>query len=79
MPNDDYTIVCPYYHKVMGDMIFCETLSCNEDMWVKESFIKQKFKDRGRRNICLRRYCGSFNYSECRIAALNYLLYESRK
>lgn len=78
MPNDDFAIICPYYHKTLGNTVFCSGFSCNEDIKTEASFIKQCFSDRIERNKCLKDYCASFKYPECRIAVLNRILWEEK-
>ena len=70
MPNDDFTVICPYYYKELGNDVFCEGIAGDPDIPVDKSFFKQTFTDRKSRNDCIRKYCASFRYSECRIAAI---------
>lgn len=79
MPNDDYYIICPYYYKTMGNMLFCEAFSADERISTSASYIKQCFKDRKKRNECMKKYCASFKYVQCRIALVNEILAEDKK
>ncbi len=71
MPNDDFIMICPYYHKTIGNSVFCSGLSACEEFPAEEKFCKQVFADRKIRNDCIKRYCASFNYRFCRIAQIN--------
>lgn len=73
MPTDDFYIICPYYHKTLGNQIFChcELKNFNED----NAFFKQIFNTRGERNRCIRCYCSSFGYKECSLAKINQSVY----
>lgn len=76
MPNDDFAVICPYYHKALGNSLFCEGFSCDGTIPVAETFMKQNFPDRASRNRCMRHYCASFRYPDCRIARLNRAKYQ---
>jgi len=71
MPNDDFIVVCPFYHKALGNDLFCEGISADDNFLLDKSMFKQSFADRKSRNECMLRYCTSFKYKECRLAALN--------
>ncbi len=77
MPNDDFAILCPYYYKVLGNDLFCEGMCGDENIPPEKSFFKQCFENRAKRNAYLKRYCSSFRYHDCRMAALNELLSEA--
>lgn len=71
MPNDIYAMVCPYYHKTIGNAIFCEGICADGELNVSESFIKQVFANSKERNACYVKYCAGFRYPECIIARIN--------
>ena len=71
MPNDAFYIICPYYNKTLGKLIFCDGLSADPEIGTESSQIKQTFESRKARNECIKKYCSTFNYCECRIALLN--------
>ena len=74
MPNDEFTFICPYYYKTIGNSIFCEAFASDNFVSVSESYVKQCFEDRTKRNDCIKKYCASFKYPECRIAAINEII-----
>ena len=74
MPNDPFYIICPYYHKVIGNNIFCEGFAGDETLNPNECRIKQSFATREERNECVKKYCAGFDYSHCRIAIINEVL-----
>lgn len=78
MPNDDFTIICPYYYKAIGKEIFCEGISGDPNIPIEKSQIKQSFIDRQSRNDCLREYCASFRFPNCRIAAMQEAFYGTK-
>ncbi|MBE6762641.1 MAG: hypothetical protein E7551_10230 [Ruminococcaceae bacterium] len=71
MPNDNFYIVCPYYHKVLGNQLFCNGLSGDKRFSTDECFNKQVFSTRNERNLFIKKYCGGFNYLNCAIAVIN--------
>lgn len=71
MPNDDFYIVCPYYHKARGNELFCDSFSGDKSFSIDECHIKQIFSDRAERNLFIKKYCGGFEYLSCAIAAVN--------
>ena len=71
MPNDDFYIICPYYHKTRGNELFCEGFSGNSGFLTDECFNKQVFATRAERNGFIKKFCGSFDYLHCTIAVLN--------
>lgn len=71
MPNDDFYIVCPYYHKANGNNLFCRGFSGDESFLTDDCFIKQVFPTRAERNRFIKKYCVGFEYLNCAIAALN--------
>lgn len=71
MPNDEFLFICPYYHKTIGNNLFCRGFSADNFLSVNESFVKQCFENHQKRNECIKRYCASFRYPDCRIAAIN--------
>lgn len=71
MPHDDITIICPYYHKTLGDIMFCEGFAAFNDAETVGCFFKQEFKSKESRATCLEKYCTTFKYNNCRFAALN--------
>ena len=75
MPNDAYYIVCPYYGKTLGNMIFCSAFSADPEIKTNEAVFKQVFESRDERNKCIEKYCSGFNYRDCRIATLNDCLF----
>lgn len=74
MPHDDFNFICPYYYKTIGNALFCEAFSAGTNIPVNESYIKQCFETRAERNLCIKKYCASFKYPQCRIAAVNELM-----
>lgn len=75
MPNDAYYIVCPYYGKTLGNMIFCSAFSADQKIKTNEAVFKQVFESRDERNKCIEKYCSVFDYHNCRIATLNDYLF----
>ncbi len=75
MPKDDYAIICPYYHKTIGNSIFCNVFPIDGELSTEDCFYKQIFTDRASRNSCYKKYCASFGYKRCNIAKLNGLFY----
>ncbi len=73
MPNDEFYFICPYYRKTMGSTLFCEGISADDSLSADESFVKQCFPDREKRNRVIKKYCTSFKYGDCKIAAVNEL------
>lgn len=71
MPNDDFYIVCPYFHKARGCELFCEGFSGDTNFSTDECFNKQVFSTRTQRNEFIKKYCGGFDYSNCAIAIFN--------
>lgn len=71
MPHDDFTFICPYYYKTLGNVLFCESYASDDYVSVNECYIKQCFENRESRNKCIKNYCASFKYPQCRIAAIN--------
>ncbi len=71
MPNEDFAIVCPYFHKALGNIIFCEGFPGDDSILGTECLFKQTFADRKSRNICMKSYCTCFNYTACSLAILN--------
>lgn len=74
MPNDAFYIICPYYHKVMGNNLFCECFSGDNNYSTEECRIKQSFSSRKQRNEFINKYCSGFEYMNCSIAAINTLV-----
>lgn len=79
MPNDDFAMICPYYHKTLGNTVFCEGFTCDDRIKTENSYFKQCFVTRDERNKCFKNYCASFQYPRCRIAALNSAFLEQDK
>ncbi len=79
MPHDDLVIICPYYHKTLGDVMFCEGFSAFPDANTAKCYFKQEFKDKKSRTSCLEKYCTTFKYSNCRFAAINEAIYKTEK
>lgn len=79
MPNDDFAMICPYYHKTLGNALFCQGFSCDDSVSKNDCFFKQIFASRKQRNECFKKYCASFGYPDCRIATLNSAFYEEKK
>lgn len=71
MPNDDFYIICPYYHKAKGKVLFCKGFSGDDAFETEDCFIKQVFKTQTERNGFIKKYCVGFSYTGCAIAALN--------
>ncbi|MBO5106104.1 MAG: hypothetical protein J6C29_04335 [Clostridia bacterium] len=71
MPNDDFYIICPYYHKARGNELFCEGFSGDKSFLTEECFNKQIFSTRAERNSFIKKYCCGFDYLNCSIAVLN--------
>jgi hypothetical protein len=79
MPNDPFYIVCPYYYKVIGNNLFCESFSGDDEFLTDECRIKQSFSNRKQRNDFIKKYCSCFNYSACTIATINSLISKDTK
>ena len=77
MPHEDYLMICPYFHKTLGNTLFCTAVPAAEKTGCT-AFYKQCFETRDERNRWLHRYCGAFNYGSCRYAVLNKYLFEQR-
>lgn len=75
MPNDDFYIICPYYHKTIGNQLFCEGFSGDDKFSTEECRIKQSFSTRKERNDFIKKYCTGFDYLRCSIATVNALLH----
>ena len=75
MPHDEYVLICPYYHKLMDNNLFCCGIPAT-DAPRCEAFYKQCFADRKSRNAWLQNYCASFGYQGCRYAQLNQYLFD---
>ena len=71
MPNDEFYIVCPYYHKARGNELFCNGFSGDKAFSTDECHVKQVFSTRTERNAFMKKYCGGFEYSGCAIAVIN--------
>ena len=79
MPNDNFYIICPYYHKIIGNNLFCEGFSGDDNFLTDECRIKQCFSNREERNGFIKKYCSGFNYSSCAVATLNSLITKREK
>jgi len=75
MPNDDFYIICPYYHKARGNELVCEGFSGDDKFSTDECRIKQIFSSRKARNEFIKKYCTGFDYSHCCIATINSLVH----
>lgn len=71
MPHDDFTIVCPFFHKALGNILFCEGISGEEGKTDTVCYAKQCFADKKRRNEFMKKYCADFSFCNCKIAAAN--------
>ena len=78
MPNDEFYFICPYYRKTLGNALFCEGISADDNARADESLVKQCFADREKRNGVIRKYCTSFKYVDCKIAAVNEMFAEHK-
>ena len=77
MPHEDYLMICPYFHKTLGNTLFCTAVpAANKENCA--AYYKQCFTSRVDRNRWLQQYCGAFNYCDCRYAVLNKYLLEKR-
>lgn len=74
MPNDLFYIICPFYHKVIGNNLFCEGFSGDNNFSTDECRIKQSFSSKEDRNNFIKKYCSGFNYGGCSIASINSLV-----
>lgn len=74
MPNDPFYIVCPYYHKTIGNSLFCESFSGDDEFKTEGCHIKQSFFNKNERNNFVKKYCSGFNYNNCSIAIINSLI-----
>lgn len=79
MPNDPFYIICPYYHKVIGNTIFCDCFSGDDKFLTDECHIKQCFQTREMRNNFIKKYCSGFDFSSCSIARINSIFISSKK
>ena len=71
MPNDEFYIVCPYYHKARGNELFCNGFSGDNHFLTDECHVKQIFSTRAERNSFIKKYCSGFEYLNCAIAVIN--------
>lgn len=74
MPNDSFYIICPFYHKLIGNTLFCEGFSGDNNFSTDECRIKQSFASKEERNSFIKKYCSCFDYSGCSIATINSLI-----
>lgn len=74
MPTDSYYIICPYYHKTLGNNLFCEGVAGDNHHNLDECKIKQCFSSRAERNNFIEKYCSGFDYLNCRIALINQIM-----
>ena len=79
MPNDSFYIICPYYHKTIGNNIFCECFSGDDKFITDECRIKQSFRNKEQRNDFIKKYCGCFDYTGCSIATINSIINSFKK
>jgi len=79
MPNDSFYIICPYYHKVMGNSLFCESFSGDSTFSTDECRIKQSFLNKKDRNTFIKKYCCGFDFMSCSIAAINSIMQQTEK
>lgn len=74
MPHEDFLMICPYFHKTLGNTLFCTAVPAVSDSPCT-AFHKQNFEERNARNLWIKNYCASFNYGSCRYAVLNKYLF----
>lgn len=77
MPHEDFLMICPYFHKTLGNTLFCTAVPAVSNANCS-AYYKQSFEERKARNLWIKNYCASFNYGNCRYAALNKHLFNPK-
>lgn len=70
MPNESYIFVCPFFHKTLGNNLYCE--SFYNDSELPTIYNRLDFATRIEQRKYIKRYCSTYDYFHCKIAATNF-------